>query len=41
MILGRARLQPLRKKSDFALVLKGRGFQPRRNSCKMNDGFSP
>jgi hypothetical protein len=24
----------------FCVVLKGRGFQPRRKACKMNEGFS-
>jgi hypothetical protein len=30
----------LRKNSDFAFVLKGRGFKPGRKFCKMNVGFN-
>jgi hypothetical protein len=34
------RLNRLRKNSDFALDLKGCGFQPHRKSCGMKGGFS-
>jgi len=30
----------LRKNSALALVLKGRGFEPRRKECGMYHGFS-
>jgi hypothetical protein len=35
-----ASLHRLRENSDFVHVLKGRGFQPRRNYSKIRGGFS-
>jgi hypothetical protein len=37
---GRARLHRLLKNSTCGLVLKGRGFQPRRKYRTINSGFS-
>jgi hypothetical protein len=34
------RISTLRKNSGFDSALKGRGFQPRRECRKINDGFS-
>jgi hypothetical protein len=31
----------LRKKFDWCAVLKGRGFEPRRNELKIVAGFTP